>query len=445
MNWSPYQEAIFRHMAVGTGNTIVKAVAGSGKTTTLIHGLHGTPGDSIVLAVNKSISEELARRAPQGSTVATMHSLCFRALRRAAGKLKVADNTRKIAKALVGEMNLPLGKRAEMITDGCAMVARAKNLGIGVLPPEEEQTWRDIALMLDLVDEPRLMEFCAALLQVTRQATEKTLEISFNDMMWLALLHEVQMRWYDTVAVDEAQDLNAAQRAILGRLLAAGGRLIAVGDPMQAIYHFRGADAQSFARIHYEFDCEELPLTISYRCPKAVVNFGRALVPYLEPFRAAPGGEVVADVRSKWSELIPGEDVVLCRNHAPLTKLALSLVGRGIRVKIAGRDFASGLRKLLSRFKSASIAKLRGELDDWRREETGRLLHADREEEIESVDDRHGCLAAVMGSLSPSATIHDLDDRLEYLFGDRKGVLELSSVHRAKGKSESESSYCAPP
>jgi superfamily I DNA/RNA helicase len=335
---------------------------------------------------------------------------------------------------VAGEMKLPFGKRVEMITDSCAMVARGKNLGVGILLPDEEQTWRDIALMLDIVDDPKLMAFCAALLNATKQAAEKTLEISFDDMLWLALVHEVPMPRYDMVAVDETQDLHAVQPAILGRLLAAGGRLIAVGDPMQAIYHFRGADAQSFALIHSDFDCEELPLTISYRCSKVVVDFARVLVPYLEPFHAAPEGEVVADVRPKWSELIPGEDVVLCRNNAALTKLALPLVARGIGAKIAGRDFANGLRKLLSRFKSAFIAKLCGELDDWRNEETARLLSAHREEEIESVDDRYGCLAAVMDSLSPSATIHDLDDRLEYLFGDRNGALELSSVHRVKEK-----------
>jgi superfamily I DNA/RNA helicase len=434
MNWRSYQQAILRAMTAGAGNIIVKAVAGSGKTITLLHGLQNAPEDSIALAFNKSISHEHTKRAANTISVATIHSLCFRALRRAAGNLKVADNTRKIAKALAGEMNLPFGKRAEMITDSCAMVARAKNLGIGVLLPDEEQTWRDIAAMLDIVDTPRLVAFCPALLNATKEAAEKTFEISFDDMLWLALLHEVRMPKHDMIAVDEAQDLNAAQRAILGRLLAAGGRLIAVGDPMQAIYHFRGADAQSFALIHSDFDCKELPLTVTFRCAKAVVDFARVLVPYLEALHAAPEGEVIADVRPNWSEMIPGQDVVLCRNNAPLTKLALSLIARGIGVKISGRDFASGLKKLLSRFKSTSIAKLRGELDDWRYEETTRLLSSDREDQIGSVEDRYSGLAAVLDSLPPSATIHDLDNRLEYLFGDRDGVLELSSVHRAKGR-----------
>ena len=434
MNWSPYQQAILRHMAAGAGNIILKAVAGSGKTTTLLHGLQNAPGDSIALAFNKSTTSEHTKRAPSTISVATTHSLCFRALRRAAGNLKVADNTRKIAKVQANEMNLPFGKWAEMITGSCAMVARAKNLGVGVLLPDEEQTSCDIATMLDIVDDPGLIAFCPAPLNATKEAAEKSLQISFDDMLWLALLHEVQMPKHDTVAVDEAQDLNAAQRAILGRLLAAGGRLVAVGDPMEAIYHFRGADAHSFALIHSEFDCEELPLTVTFSCSKAVVDFARVLVPYIEPLHTAPEGEVIADVRPNWGEMIPGEDVILCRNNARLTKLALSLIARGIGVKISGRDLASGLKRLLSRFKSTSMARLRGELDDWRHEETRRLLSTDREEQIESVDDRYSGLAAVMDSLPPSATIHDLDEQLEYLFGDRDGVLELSSVHRAKGK-----------
>jgi DNA helicase II / ATP-dependent DNA helicase PcrA len=432
--WSPYQRDIFRYMSEGGGNRIVRAVAGSGKTSTIIHGLHNTPSDSVVLAFNKAVADELARRVPEGVTVATMHSLAFRALRRAAGSLKVIDNTRKIAKNLAGEMNVPLARRAEIITDACAMVSRAKNLGIGILLPDQEPTWRDIALSLDAADDRDLKAFASALLKATREAAEKTLEISFDDMLWLALLHDVAMPRFDTVAIDEAQDLNGAQRAILGRLLAAGGRLIAVGDPMQAIYAFRGADAQSFARVHSEFNCRELPLTISYRCSKAVVEFAREIVPYLEPFHAAPQGEVVEDFRPKWTDLIPGEDVILCRCNAPLIRLALSLVSLGIGVKIAGRDFACGLRKLVARFKGTSIGRLRVELNDWRDREVVRLLNADRQEEIESVEDRHDCLAAVMDALSPGASAQDLDDRLEYLFNDRNGVLELSSLHRSKGR-----------
>ena len=38
MNWSTYQTAIFNQIQNGTDNLVINAVAGSGKTTTIVHG-----------------------------------------------------------------------------------------------------------------------------------------------------------------------------------------------------------------------------------------------------------------------------------------------------------------------------------------------------------------------------------------------------------------------
>jgi hypothetical protein len=51
MNYSPYQRDVFDYMAAGSGNRIVKAVAGSGKATTIVHGLAGVRDcNALVLA-----------------------------------------------------------------------------------------------------------------------------------------------------------------------------------------------------------------------------------------------------------------------------------------------------------------------------------------------------------------------------------------------------------
>jgi hypothetical protein len=110
-------------------------------------------------------------------------------------------------------------------------------------------------------------------------------------------------------------------------------------------------------------------------------------VPYIEAFEGAPEGEVQSGVCPDWRGLVPGEDAILCRNNAPLIKLALSMVGAGIGVKIVGRDIAGGLKKLAQRFEASSCQRLRRDLDEWLDNETVRFLNADQEEKIQALKD----------------------------------------------------------
>jgi superfamily I DNA/RNA helicase len=75
--WSPYQLAIFANVATGTGHTVVNAVAGSGKTTSLEEAINHVPRgcSTLFVAFNKSIADELARRmAGKPVAVSTLHS-----------------------------------------------------------------------------------------------------------------------------------------------------------------------------------------------------------------------------------------------------------------------------------------------------------------------------------------------------------------------------------
>src|SRR2546429_4364887 len=58
---------------------------------------------------------------------------------------------------------------------------------------------------------------------------------------------------YDVVLVDEYQDTDPAQEELLHALAGDGRELIAVGDPDQSIYAFRGADVHGMARFPQRF------------------------------------------------------------------------------------------------------------------------------------------------------------------------------------------------
>lgn len=441
MTWSRYQQDIFQYFQCGVCNAVVDAVAGSGKTSTIIEGLKhlDSQASACVVAFNKIIVEELGRRVPEGVRVATFNSIGHRALLKGSGINLKPDSKllRESAKDLAAKLNLPLLKRARYVDDGCAMVSRAKNLGVPRLLPDSAETWREIAEQVDALGDKDTCEFAAQLLERSVEMAGKDNRISFDDQIYLPLLHEVALPQFDLVAVDEAQDLNPVQHALLGRMLRPGGRLIAVGDPRQAIYAFRGADAESFASIRSRFECHELPLYVCYRCSRAVVEYAQSLVPHLESFAGAPPGEVREGVHPAWETLRPGEDVVLCRNNAPLAKLALSLLARGIAARIAGReDYARGLKKVVERCRERSLPGVQGELKEWLDAEIKRLVAADKPEKIEAVEDRYECLVAVIRSLPPRATVEDLESRLDGLFSDpdRRGALELATIHKAKGR-----------
>ena len=108
-NWSNFQQAIFRDIAEGSGHTQVIARAGSGKTSTIIESFYHLPHGktALMVAFNKSIQTELASRAPAGVDVLTLHSLGYKACRRAYPNLKNPDTDKLPGhiRAVVGEDN----------------------------------------------------------------------------------------------------------------------------------------------------------------------------------------------------------------------------------------------------------------------------------------------------------------------------------------------------
>jgi hypothetical protein len=83
---SAYQQAIIDWLLTGTGNALVDAKAGSGKTSTLCMLSDVIPNDSrtraAFLAFNRAIADELKRRLPSHVQAATWHSVCRSALLR---------------------------------------------------------------------------------------------------------------------------------------------------------------------------------------------------------------------------------------------------------------------------------------------------------------------------------------------------------------------------
>jgi hypothetical protein len=149
------------------------------------------------------------------------------------------------------------------------------------------------------------------------------------------------------VLVDEAQDLNPARRLMLRRLLRPGGRLLAVGDPAQALYGFTGAHAGGLASLATELAATRLSLPVCYRCPASHVAAAAALLGAHEGALVArpgaPAGRIEAcAARIALDGLGPSGAAVLCRGNAELLQLYLALLRRGAPCRLVGVAAVNG-------------------------------------------------------------------------------------------------------
>lgn len=449
---SPYQQRVFDWVEKGRGSAVVVAVAGSGKTTTVLNALPRIPESASVqlFAFNTAIARELKERveAMKGANgrafgrvrAGTFHSVCFSAVCKRLGKPSsqiVTDGgkMRKLCRDGMGEGEYEL--YADYV---CKLVGLAKGEGIGCLVPDTDERWWAIIehhdLYLDSLEanEARALELARAML---RRSNEAALEghIDFDDMLYLPLLWRLRLWQNDWVFIDEAQDTNPVRRAIAKLALRPGGRLVAVGDPRQAIYGFTGASHDAIELIKTEFSAIELPLTVSYRCAKAVVAKAAALVPYLEAHADAPEGVVETLSTIDALKVLNANSAVLCRNTAPLIGLAYQLIAKGVGCAVLGREIGAGLTALIKKQRARGIDMLVAKLEAYRDREVAKWTAKGEERKAEAVSDRVACVFTVIENLPETErTVPALVGRIEGLFTDNANVLTLCTAHKAKGR-----------
>jgi DNA helicase-2/ATP-dependent DNA helicase PcrA len=435
---SPYQQAIFDWVRDGSGSAIVVAVAGSGKTTTVINSFDYIPsGETVVyLVFNKRNQEEAATKVPAHVRAMTFHSAGFGAYRRAFGNNVTVDQkkTWNIIRNTFGQKDVTL--YAGFVQK---LVGLAKQSGVGFLVPDEPSVWFDIMDHHDIYtdkddcDETRGVELARETLRLSTAMTEV---LDYDDMLYMPVVHKCTMFANDWVFVDEAQDTNAIQRAMLKKMLKPrGGRLVAVGDPSQAIYGFRGADSDSMYRIQDQFGCVSLPLTVSFRCPQAVVRLAQEFAPHIEAHPDAPEGIVRSDTLAGYiAGGVRDTDMILCRTTAPLIQTAFTLIKSGIACHVLGREIGRGLSALIEKQRPKGIDSLVEKLGRYLDRETAKWLAKDREDKVQAAADRVACISALIDHLPETTrTVPALISLIDSLFSEDTNKVTLCTIHKAKG------------
>ena len=270
--------------SVTAGPLLVVAGPGTGKTRTLTHRLahlvadHGVPArHCLAITFTRRAAAELATRlavlVPEHAAaiaVTTFHGLGARILREQHARVglsaafRVADEGDRLAVL-------------QEVTGGAKEARRALSR-LSRLPRPDEVA--DVAAAYaktlrawDLVDFDDLLALPVALLEADPE-----------------LAAGYRARWTQ-VSVDEYQDVDDTQYRLLRLLVPPDGNLLAIGDPDQAIYSFRGADVGFFLRFATDYPgARTVQLGRNYRSTPTIV---RAAVQAVAPSSLVPGRSLV--------------------------------------------------------------------------------------------------------------------------------------------------------
>lgn len=450
VEWDRYQCAVFEELREGSGHLVVQARAGSGKTSTILEGLKYVNRylDALLCAFNSSIAAELRDRAPRHVRVHTLHSLGLRAVTRRLGKKPEVNVTkgREIARKVLAERASEIRKQSR----GAARKGKrgkdplyGKHYQLSQLASLGKNTFaKNLADLEQLAFDHRIQDdvFPAHLMaplaaECMKRAAADQKVVDYDDMLYLPAKFALFPESYNFVFVDETQDLNLAQLWLAKRACAEGGRIIAIGDPRQAIYGWRGADKHAMPRIIEQLGAKVLPLSVTYRCAASIVDHVKDRLPGLEDLEArpdAPEGEVRF---FEWEQCMspfgarPG-DFILSRLNAPLMPIAMHFLRHGIPCTVAGKEIGRSLAELARRPGVDSKIELERWLIAYKIKEYERLTKVNQLDAFEDVTDRVDALLCVAEGCS---TVDEVCAQLQQLFNEENDAIICSTVHKAKG------------
>ncbi|MCY1703796.1 UvrD-helicase domain-containing protein [Deinococcus sp. SL84] len=334
---------------------IILAGPGSGKTTLLemiadeLGRLRVLGGKNGMLAFNKHIVKEVKKRFPPNFDVRTVSSLGDLIVRQECPGITFEPKkyellTEEHVHAVKREPKVQRELQERVLS--CLDLHVGHDLGL-------DMTREDWAEYMTLVDAPIAGAedtFYALTHRILREGTsmvkpggvrsflDQTLAPSLNG--WT--LNEP----YDLLLIDELQDLSRGQLKLLRSVTHEGSRIIGVGDPRQSLYAFTGADQAAMNLFAQLFGAQTYPLSISYRCPKRVIEVARSIFPVIE---AAPGAREGSVENVSGEEFLrcarPG-DLAIARTNAPLVEWCYQLIGAGVPALVRGKDVSRTLRAM---------------------------------------------------------------------------------------------------
>jgi len=420
------QTSIVRAVLSTSSNLCINALAGTGKTSTLEMIEQSTTTKPILyLVFNSKNAKEAEKRMQSTTTVRTLNAFGHRIwAKTCSGNITIdPKKTQTLLSETIKE--IPKGGYQREAWDAYWEVVQGVSLAkaLGYVPeryfPNARRlcSWDDLASRLDEDPSDIVRNLIDEVLVASTKAGYRGL-LDFNDQVYLPSLFGGTYPQHPLVLVDELQDLSPVNHAMLDKLKKS--RIIGVGDPWQSIYGFRGAKRQGMADAKARFEMSEFDLSVSFRCPRAVVEAARWRVPKFKWIK--PGGHVET-LQTLDANSIDDDAVFLCRNNAPLFRIAFKLLGLGRSVYVAGSDIGPKLVGMMKKLGDVDWpkAKVMFAIDQWLAERLAK--------ESKSAQDMADCMRVFA---SHGETLGQAITYAEHLFA-QKGKIRLMTGHKAKG------------
>lgn len=427
---SPEQDDIWKEFLNGSTHMITKAAAGTGKSTTAQQG------------VLRMIREQDA-----SAKAMTYHSLGLSILRKHYGKVDVSEHK---LEGIVDTLTQETEWRGETTDDDWYGVIRLATQLVRLCKNYMEPG-TDADRLVELADyhnidyDERLQDEAFKLVpEIIRRDIANPTSVDYDDMPWLPVVLNLQANLFDILIIDEAQDTNRAQQALV-KLACPKGRVVVIGDRWQAIYGFRGADTEAMDRLEQMLASDAcgvktFPLTVTRRCPTSHVEMAQAIVgsDVIRPMDDAIRGRILQVTEEQaLSTMSPG-DLVICRVNRPLVPICYELIQRGVKAIVRGRDIGAGLEALIKKVGAPeTVAELTNNLDRYYTKELARLSNKKHaENRIEALRDRCGTLHELMSGCEYTSEVITKIQKIFADFEDNgapKQAVILGTVHRTKG------------
>lgn len=488
IKWSQYQQTIFESIEP-YHNMVIEAVAGSGKTTTIVEMIKllkkkglvsGNKRKGLVCAFNKHIEVTLSEKIKGTKFISkTLNAIGHGILVRHSYPQQIKIETKKyyqiceqvidsFSPSYLFELNLKglvnpeyKGKKNGVIGVGRLKTRRKSDYPyvfdelndfvqvVNTCRKEYSKHFLSIEDLQNLMAEYPL-EISDYLKKkelhqtIAVEAINKALDyginsyvndstIDFSDQLWLPLtMGLTPITKYDWIIVDESQDLNLNQARLIKVLGHENSTYIFVGDSKQSIYLFNGAKPNCMKLIKRHFNCTEYPLSLCYRCPPNHITLAKEYNSQIEAFKEKDGlieKSTITEIRDlvKQCYQTNTEIILISRlNYIFFEVLCQCAFIDRIKVSLLGKDLGAELVKLARLLLPDKFTDIN---------KINKTLTSYTEYYSEQMDsskaDYCKCLLSIWQYIQPTNS-----DELNNLLNSviiPQGVIKFGSIHRAKG------------
>jgi DNA helicase-2/ATP-dependent DNA helicase PcrA len=280
------------------GPLLIQAGAGSGKTKTLTHRIayliasgKATPYSILAVTFTNKAAKEMRERVAKllGAEaenrsfmpyMGTFHSICVRLLRQDGEHVGIPrsfvifDEADRQAAVKQVSKQLMIDEKAFPPRVLSGLISSAKN---DMVSPEEYTS---------MAASPA-QQAAARVYPLYQQALREASALDFDDLInrtvsmlkTQALVREKWQQQFRYIMIDEYQDTNAAQYALVNLLTNEQHNIAVVGDDWQSIYSWRGADFRNILKFESDFkDCTIIKLEQNYRSTKHILDAAHAVI-----------------------------------------------------------------------------------------------------------------------------------------------------------------------